>query len=179
MLFLVSGCNEENDRNTDTPIAFQQDTSLMETFTVINMQEKTHKVTISPQKLSFHDVDQPIVIIHMFKDFDTATAYQIKTLNTLQKEKQKNLFVLSLQIEDNISTKALKAFIKKHKLTHFISNDIDNHHFQTILYESLSLEKKIHLPITILYTNDTYISHYTGAIPIEMLRYDIQQAIQD
>jgi hypothetical protein len=178
-LLFLSGCQERDSIDDVTPVSFQEDSTLMETFTLINMQEKTHKLTLSPKKLTFHDVDQPVIIIHIFKTFDTETSYLLKTLTALQKNKPEDLFVVSLQVGDTINTKSLQTFIKTHQLIHFISNDIENHHFQTILYESLSLSQKTALPLTVIYSDGEYVIHYEGAMPREMLSHNIQQALQN
>ena len=53
-----------NGEEKDTESAPQhRDNDLMETFTLINMENITHKVTLSPKKLTFHDIDKSAVVI--------------------------------------------------------------------------------------------------------------------
>jgi len=174
-LFILnfSGCGEED--TTSAPI----DTSLMETFTLINMKNTTHKVTISPKKLTFHDIDQSAVMINICNTLSADTEYQLKALSKLQNKYPKDLFVVSLFIGDTINTTTLQNFIKKNHIMHYVSNDIENHTITSTLLKSLSLDANIQLPLSILYSNGNYDIYYNNATPIEMMSYDIQQALKE
>lgn len=175
LLLNFSGCGEEEDT---TPAPQHVDNSLMETLTLINMDNITHKVTLSPKKLTFHDIDQPIVLINIYNNLSPETAYQLKALSSLQQKNPKDIFAVSLLIGDTINTATLQTFIKKNNILHYVSNDIENHTFTNILKESLFLNLDMSLPLTVLYTDGEYTIHYNNAIPIEMIRYDIQQALK-
>ena len=176
LLLNFSGCNKEEDTATAPQNA---DNSLMETFTIINMKNTTHKVTISPRKLTFHDINQAIVIINICNTLSADTEYQLKTLSKLQNKYSKELFVVSLFIGDKINTATLQEFIKKNNIIYYISNDIENYTITSTLLKSLSLKANTPLPLTILYSNGNYDIHYNNATPIEMMSYDIQQALKE
>jgi len=170
-----SGCGDKGD---NTPAPQHIDNSLMETFTLINMKSITHKVTLSPKKLTFHDIDQPIVIINIYNNLSPDTAYQLKALSSLQQKNPKDIFVVSLLIGDTVKAATLQTFIKNNNILHYVSNDIENNTFTNILLESLFLNSDTTLPLTVLYTDGEYNIHYTNATPIEMIRYDIKQALK-
>ena len=176
LLLNFSGCGEEEDTATAPQ---NVDNSLMETFTLINMKNTTHKVTLSPKKLTFHDIDQAVVIVNIFNTLSPDTQYQLKALTQLQNKYPKELFVVSLCISDKINTATLQAFIKKNHLIHYVSNDIENHTISNTLLESLSLDSNTTLPFTVLYNNGNYVIYYNNATPIEMIRYDVQQALKE
>ena len=177
-LLLISGCNERDSLSDDGSIVEKQDTSFMETFTLINMEKITHELTISSHKLTFKDIDQPVIVMNLFNTLDRETMYLQKTFTQLQNKYPEDIFVISLLVGDTINTKTLNDFIHRFTLKHYISNDIENRTFQSILYKSLSLSQKIELPLTVIYSDGAYKVHYEGAVPKEMIQYDIQQAIK-
>ena len=177
-LLLISGCNERGSLSDDDSIVERQDTSFMETFTLINMQKITHELTISSRKLTFKDIDQPVIVMNLFNTLDRKTMYLQKTFTQLQNKYPKDIFVISLLVGDTIKTKELNNVINHSALKHYISNDIENQTFQNILYKSLTLPSATQLPLTVIYGDGEYITYYEGAVPKEMLTYDIQQAIK-
>lgn len=177
-LLFIWGCNERDSLGDDGSVVEQQDTSFMETFTLINMQKVTHDLTISSRKLTFKDIDQPVIVINLFNTLDRETTYLQKTFTQLQNKYPKDIFVISLLVGDTIHTKELSDFIDHTALKHYISNDIENQTFQNILYKSLTLPSTTQLPLTIIYGDGEYVTHYEGAVPKEMINYDIQQAIK-
>jgi hypothetical protein len=176
LLLNFSGCGEE-ENIVSAPQ--HSDNDLMETFTLINMESTTHKVTLSPKKLTFHDIDQSTIVINIFNTLSRDSSYELKALSTLQEKYTKDLFVVSLLIGDSINTATLQAFIKKNHISHYISNDIENQTFSHILLKSLSLDNNTTLPFSVLYNNGEYVIHYNNAIPVEMLSYDIKQSLKE
>ena len=176
LLLNFSGCGEEEDA-VSAPQHIDND--LMETFTLINMENSTHKVTLSPKKLTFHDIDQSVVVINVFNTFSRDSSYELKALSSLQEKNPKDLFVVSLLVGDTINTKSLQLFIKKNHISHYVSNDIENQTFTNTLLTSLALESNTTLPFSVLYTNGEYVIHYNNAVPIEMITYDIKQALKE
>jgi len=176
ILLNLSGCGKEEVASTAPQ---NTDNSLMETFTIINIKSITHKVTISQKKLTFHDIDQSAVIINICNTLSADTEYQLKALSKLQNKYPKELFVVSLFIDGKINTATLQEFIKKNSIIHYVSNSIENHTIASTLLKSLSLDANASLPLTTLYSNGNYDIHYNNAIPIEMMNYNIQQALKE
>jgi len=40
----------------------------------------------------------------------------------------------------------------------------------------LELPENFSIPLTVMYLNGEYFTHYEGSVPVEMIEYDIQQA---
>jgi hypothetical protein len=73
----------------------------------------------------------------------------------------------------------LEAFLKKQTINYFISNSQENDTFAVELLKGLNIEENFQLPLTILYKNGKYYAHYEGAVPIEMIEYDIKKAMEN
>jgi hypothetical protein len=101
---------------------------------------------------------------------------QLSYLNDLQKKHEKDLFVTGVLTHDSIDETLLKTFLAKNQLDYFISNSPHNDAFATLLANTLNLTENFPIPLTALYVNGKYFTHYEGVVPVEMIEYDIQQA---
>jgi len=143
-----------------------------ETFTL----DANHTVTVSDQKLIFHKNEQPIVIVNVFATWCPPCIGAISSLNDLQKKHKNELFISGIITHDLIDKPKLRTFISKHQINYFISNSTDNDAFVNLLTRTLRLAKNFSIPLTVMYVDGEYFTHYEGIIPIEMIEYDIEQA---
>lgn len=144
--------------------------------TLIDTKSKSYKVTISDQKVIFHNTTQPIVIVNLFATWCPPCIGEIPYLNDLQKKYQKDLFIAGILTHDRILQPALETFMAKNQVNYFISNDTYNDAFANLLASTLHLPKNFSIPLTVIYVEGEYFTHYEGAVPVEMIEYDIQQA---
>ena len=145
-------------------------------FTLINTKVKSHKVTFSDQKVIFQDTTQPIVMVNLFATWCPPCIGEIPYLNDLQKKYEKELLVVGILTHDNIMQDALETFMAKNQINYFISNGTENDAFATLLASTLDLPKNFPIPLTVIYVEGKYFTHYEGSVPVEMIEYDIQQA---
>ena len=151
-----------------------QDT--ISTFDLLDKNQKPHKVSVSKQKVIFHQQKQGIVLFNIFTTWCPSCVGMIPYLNDLQKKYNKDLFVASVLSHDPIQKDALHKFIAKHKINYFISQGTSNDAFVWVLAKNIHLPQNFSIPLSILYVNGEYFTHYEGAVPIEMIEYDIQEA---
>ncbi|GIT99428.1 TlpA disulfide reductase family protein [Sulfurovum sp. TSL1] len=145
-------------------------------FTLINTKVKSHKVAISDKKVIFQDTTQPIVIVNLFATWCPPCIGEIPYLNDLQKKYKEELFVIGILTHDTITQDALGSFMAKNQINYFISNGTENDTFADHLATTLDLPKNFSIPLTVMYVGGEYFTHYEGAVPVEMIDYDIQQA---
>jgi len=147
-----------------------------EVFTLINTKAETHKVTVNNRKVIFEDTIQPIVIVNLFATWCTPCIGEIPYLNDLQKKHKQELFVVGILTHDSIVQTELKTFMAKNQINYFISNGTYNDAFSNLLATTLHLPKNFSIPLTVMYVEGEYFTHYEGVVPVEMIEYDIQQA---
>ncbi|MEA2046890.1 MAG: TlpA disulfide reductase family protein [Campylobacterota bacterium] len=147
-----------------------------DTFMLLNTKSQSRKVTFSEDQVIFHRNTKPIILIHIFATWCPPCVAQIPYMNSLQKKYGSDLFVIGILTEDYIDIPSLKSFIAKHEINYFISNSPHNNAFSGHLADTLDLPQNFSVPLTVMYLNGTYFTHYEGSIPIEMIEYDIQQA---
>ena len=150
--------------------------STPEIFTLVNTKVESHNVTVSGQKVIFQNMAQPIVIINLFATWCPPCIGEIPYLNDLQKKYQKELFVVGILTHDSIVQTDLETFIAKNQINYFISNGTHNDAFANLLATTLDLPKNFPIPLTVMYVEGKYFTHYEGSVPVEMIEYDIQQA---
>ena len=149
-----------------------------DTFTLSDIQNNRHTLTISNQKMAFHDINQAIVIVNFFSTWCSPCRGEIPYLSDLQKKYKKKLFVVGVLVNDKQEDKALKAFITKHHANYFISNSKQNDIFAAKLVKELHLPENFSIPLTVIYKEGNYYTHYEGAVPVEMINHDIKEAIK-
>ena len=150
-----------------------------DTFTLSNIQQNTHTVSIIDQKMTLQDIDQSIVILNFFNTWSAPSRGEIPYLADLQKKYKKNLFVTGILVNDTIEETALKAFTLKYHANYFISNHKQNDALFSTVIKALHLSKNVSLPLTVIYKDGDYYTHYEGAVPIEMIDHDIRQVIKE
>ncbi len=149
-----------------------------DTFILSDIQQNTHTLTISNQKMTFHDIDQSIVVINFFTTWYSPCRGEIPYLSDLQKKYKKKIFVTGILVNDTQDDDALKHFISKYHANYFISNSKQNDAFASKVVKELQLPENFPLPLTVIYKDGDYYTHYEGAVPVEMIDHDIQQVIK-
>lgn len=150
----------------------------VDTFILRNTKAFPYKVTISNEKVIFHENAKPIVVINLFATWCPPCLGQLAYLNDLQKKHEKKLFIVGVLTHDPIDKPLLKTFLAENHLNYFISNSSYNDAFATLLARTLHLPENFNIPLTVIYVEGKYFTHYEGVVPVEMIEYDIQQAKQ-
>ena len=181
VLLGILGCEEEKtpksqEEKQAKPSELSTEETIVDTFTLSTLQNLSHKVTLSNQKVMFHDVTQPITFITLFASWCPPCLAQIEMLNDLQKSYAKELFVVAMLTHDESNATTIAEMIKTHHINYYLSVSKENSAVEAILVEMLKLPKNFDIPIVIMYVEGEYFTHYEGNVPIEMIEYDISQA---
>ena len=128
--------------------------------------------------MAFHDINQAVVIVNFFSTWCSPCSGEIPYLSDLQKKYKKKLFVAGILINDKQDDNTLKEFISKHHADYFISNSKHNDAFADKVVKELQLPENFSIPLTVIYKEGNYYTHYEGAVPVEMIDHYIQEAIK-
>ena len=145
-------------------------------FTLSNQAGEKYTATVHNQEMKLSNVTQDIVLIHIFATWCTPCIGEITYLNDLQSKYNDELFIASVLAYDAIELKHLNDFIDKYHINYYLSDGVQNDAFITLLAATLSLPQNFSIPLSIMYVNGQYFTHYEGLVPIEMIEYDIEQA---
>lgn len=143
-----------------------------------DMNAKDLNVTFKEQKLSIKGVKEPIILLNFFAPWSAPCRAELSQLDTLQKKYNKKLFVLGVVVDEKQDKTEFRYLMKKLNINYYLSISQNNQRFINAMKKSLKLVDNFPIPLSILYINGGYHRLYEGAMPIEMLEYEVKQAIQ-
>jgi len=170
--------SEVNKHQTVTPLPTTLSPVSSDTFILNDTHQNRYTVTFKGKKLMIQHLKQSIVLINFFATWCPPCRGEIPYLSDLQKKYKEDLFVAGVLVNDEPDSHTLKEFIKKYQANYFISNSIQNNMFVLKLAKALHLPNDFPIPLTVIYKDGNYYRHYEGAVPIEMIEYDIKQALK-
>jgi thiol-disulfide isomerase/thioredoxin len=173
MILFVSACEDKNPTQS-----FQEDKALAlnDTFTLRSLSGEYYTLSVSHQKVTVQESHKGITLFYFFSTGCTQCLHEIPYLNDLQDAYKKDLFIAGILVHDTIKKKPFKHFVQKHNIDYYLSYSKDNNTFLSLLTQTLKLPASLSLPLTVMYVEGAYFTHYEGSVPIEMIRYDIEQA---
>ena len=139
---------------------------------------KDLNVTLKEQRLSIDGVKEPIVLLNFFAPWSAPCRAELPQLDSLQKKYKKNLFVLGIVVDEKQDKTEFRYLMKKLNINYYLSISKKNQRFITAMKRSLKLVDNFPIPLSVLYINGVYHRLYEGAMPREMLEYEVKQAIQ-
>ena len=148
----------------------------VETFKLVNTKAQSHQVTLSDETISLLQEEKPIILVNLFATWCPPCIGQLAYLNDLQKKHQKELFVMGILTHDKLDGNSLDTLMAKQQVNYFISHSEENDLFAGYLAQDLQLDQNFSIPLTVMYVDGNYFTHYEGSVPVEMIEYDIQQA---
>ncbi|MEY3002786.1 MAG: hypothetical protein RLZZ428_1161 [Pseudomonadota bacterium] len=161
-----------------TPASYiiSQEGEKAEIIKLSNSNHENHTVSLTPYNLHIYNTKKPITLIHIFATWCVPCVEEIPYLNDLQKKYAKDLFITGILINDKIDPTQLDIFIAKHEIKYFIAQNPNNSFLVEHIAKMLQFPSKFSIPLTLLYVDGNYFTHYEGSVPVEMIEYDIEQA---
>ncbi len=175
---IKSNSIENNTTNTvisviSTPLPLKGDAYILH-----DTDQNERTIAIHNKSISISNVAQSIVLINFFTTWSPSCLEEMSYLSDLQKKYKKKLFIIGILVNDEKSNLDLKVLTTQYEAEYFISNSKENNALTTTLLKGLKIPKNFSIPLSILYKNGHYYRHYEGATPIEMIEYDVTQAIK-
>lgn len=153
-------------------------TNLSDTFQLSNIQNKMYTVNVSNREVIYQENTKEIVLVTFFATWCPPCVHNIPYMNDLQKKYSKELLLTGILVQDTTVEDKLRSFLAKHEIRYFVSNSKDNNDYASLIAKTLRLPKDFSIPLTVMYVGGKYFTHYEGAVPVEMIDYDIQQALK-
>lgn len=184
LLLLLLGCE---DKKSDKPPIKKEITTevfnsnmppLNDLFHLRDLNNEPYTVTISDKKLTFKENTKAITLLSFFATWCLPCRHEIPYLNDLQESYKDDLFIASILIHDPITDNHLQTFIEKYQIKYTLFNTIHNNNFAKLIAKTLHLPTVYSIPLTVMYVEGNYFTHYEGNVPIEMIQYDIDQALE-
>ena len=147
------------------------------TFALNDLNDSNYSITIVNKHIEISHVDQKLILLNFFATWCPPCKSEIPYLADLKKKYDASLFIAGILVNDTPDKKTLETFTEAYGVNYFISNSKDNNALGKLAAKRLQLDEDFPIPLTILFKNGNYYSHYEGAVPVEMLEHDIKEAI--
>jgi len=181
-ILFVSGCEDKKE-----PVVTKSDQNLtqtdtnttrtIETFTLSDIEDHNYTLTVTNKHIEIKELSEKIILINFFATWCPPCKGEIPYLTDLQKRYENKLFIAGVLVNDTISKEKLQAFIDQYNVNYFISSSKGNEALVELASKKLKLGEDFPIPLSVLFKNGNYYSHYEGAVPVEMLEHDIQKAM--
>jgi len=148
------------------------------TYTLMDTKGTSQIVSINEEKITFVKNSKQIILINFFASWSSPCLHQISLLNTLQKKYETQLLLTGILVNDSKSKTSMASFLKKHSIAYPVSNSLQNNDFSNMVAKILHLSHDFPIPLTVMYVKGEYFTHYEGIVPIEMIEYNIKEAIK-
>ncbi len=163
---------QTSHRKKASPVTFS------DTFKLNNYKNTTYTVNVFNQKVTFRESDKAIVLVTFFTTWCTPCIGSIPYMNDLHKKYQKDLLIVGVLIHDDISSEKFKSFLAKYGVKYYIAQGKYNNDFASLVAKTLHLPTNFSIPLTVMYVEGKYFTHYEGSVPVEMIAYDIEEALK-
>ncbi len=134
--------------------------------------QKNINITPTDKGFAFSHVKNKAVLVAFLTSWCPPCKAEIPHLNTLQKKHKKDLEIVGFLLE-NKNEEQTKEFIKKYNISFPLAYGENNFKFSKALGDIQTI------PFMILYDKEgNYATHYTGAVPDEMIDIDIKKVVK-
>ncbi|MCF6243853.1 MAG: hypothetical protein L3J43_02315 [Sulfurovum sp.] len=147
------------------------------TFTLESTQKKYYTFSMLDKNIYSKSFHKKTIVLNISHISSPSSFDQMESLSKLQRKYQSKLIVISLLLGDTQKISTPNIFLNKHHIYHFVSFSKENEVIANLLYTALHTKDKP-IPLTVIYKEEKYYSHFEGAAPIEMITHDIKQTIK-
>ena len=149
-------------------------------FKLADIENISQTFYFNKKEILIEDIPQKFILLNFFATWCPPCNGQLPYISDIASKYKDKLFVAGILVNDsNKEYHDIEDLSKKYSLNYFISTSKNNDDFATKLLKDLDIAKDFQLPLTILYKNGKYYTHYEGATPIEMIEYDIKKAMKN
>jgi thiol-disulfide isomerase/thioredoxin len=154
-------------------------TTVPPTIRLKNLKDETCTIIAEAGHFQLQHHKQPLLLINFFSTWCPPCRGQIPYFEDLQKKYDQSLFIIGILVNDDQNISTLQTFSEKYHIGYFLSKDTNNTLLTDKVIHSLKLDENFTLPLTVLYKNGHYYTHYEGAVPVEMIDHDLKTALED
>ncbi len=196
ILLYFTGCEDKKSNNISTsnikvqdeeinssknikPIVKPTEPKFAKNFKFIfkDINENNHTITLKNKKVTIEDNKKEVILINFFSTQCSASIGQIPYLIDIQKKYNSKLVTIGILLNSKPDKHNLKALLEKEEFNYTIYHSTKSNNFTEDFARHIGLGESFLIPMSILLKNGKYYAHYEGAVPIEMLEYDIKNKI--
>ncbi len=172
---IFSGCDAERSKE---PQKTKSQTVVKERseFILSDLNGTEYKIRFSNDTLSCEGCDKKILLLNFFATWCPPCRAEIPHLSNIEKDFKNDLQIIAVLMEQK-PPQEIEKFKKEFDIDYFISISKDNFDFAKKIYGYLRAGANMPIPLSVIFKDGKYQMHYIGAVPEEMIRSDIKNAI--
>ena len=147
-------------------------------FLLNDLNDNNHTIKIDNKNINISNVKSSLVLLNFFSTWCQPCKGEIPYLVDLAKKYKNKLFIAGIVVNDSIDDSNLTQYVKELNINYYVSNAKDNDEFMKVFAKKIELKNDFIVPLLVLFKDGEYYTHYEGAVPVEMLEYDIKKAIK-
>ena len=167
---LFHGCSDSKEESTESLVASNE-------FTLTDIANQPYTVTKEGNDYILKGHENKIVIFDIFATWCQPCRSEAPHLASLQKKYPEDLVVMGVTIEDGITNDKLLTFKNENGADFIIVNSEVNRPFYRSVASSINIGQQFPIPLTVMFKNGRYVTHYVGLVAEEMIESDIKMAL--
>ena len=169
-MFLFTACEKDESATAST--------GTVHNFTLTDTKGIDYVIKKVGETITVKGHEGKVIIFDIFATWCPGCKVVAPHLSNLQAKYKKDLLVIGITIERNISNEKLDAFSAEHNAHYPISNVEENMMFAQRLAYDMKQPRSFPIPLVIMYGSNTkYFTHYIGPAAEEMMDRDIRSAL--
>jgi thiol-disulfide isomerase/thioredoxin len=183
ILMVFSGCNSE-EKSVENMVSSPKDSvettkevkKVKDTFELKTVNGKTITVTLKKDgkllTIKEKEYQDKVILLDFWATWCPPCKAEIPHLNNLREKYKGKFEIIGILLEDGKPKSEVKDFMFEYNMKYPITLDADNRGVASIFGGVRSI------PFMVMYKPDgNYNTHYTGAVPEEMIDINIQEAL--
>lgn len=171
LFFLLQGCSDETVTEADNAMVATTG------YTLTDTAGQTYTVNKEGENFILQGYEKGVVIYDIFATWCPPCRAEAPHLASLQKKFPNELVILGISIEDNINVAELNDFKNKYDADYRITFGQASIDLSRLIASTIHVGQQFPIPLMVMYKDGQYVTHYSGAVPEEMIESDIKQAL--
>jgi thiol-disulfide isomerase/thioredoxin len=173
-LLFFWGCEDKPTTKQQPQTAQVTQKPISNDLKLVGLNQESLTIDIKSNKsITIKELSGKVILLNFFATWCPPCKAEIPHLINLQDRYSKELAIVSISLDKDLPKGSMREFADKYKINYFINYGAS----------SFDVEKKIGgiqtIPMMLLYDkNGKYVTHYSGAVPEEMIEVDIKKALQ-
>ncbi len=178
-MILLGGCGEKEKKSKSTQNAKQSQKSIKKLQPKIFHLKSSNGSEITIQKEQeqfFFQPQKDMVLLFFFTPWCPSCKAELIELKQIQKDFP-NLFILGILLDKPAKQ---KEFFQRYGIDFFVSTSYKtNEALARAMYTYVKAPGNMPVPMIVLFKKNSYLIHYLGAVPYEIIASDIKRAKEE
>ncbi len=171
ILFLLQGCSSDTASEADNAMVATTQ------YTLTDTEGQTYSVQKEAESFILKGHEKGIVIYDVFATWCPPCRAEAPHLASLQKKHANDLIILGITIEEDITAARLNEFKNQYNADYRITFGKAGIDLSRMIASTIHIGQRFPIPLMVMYKDGNYVTHYTGAVPEEMIESDIKQTL--